>query len=247
MRAADETARMKNRGSRRKRRGGSPRRGESPRRVRINEFVDQAPLEEVLRALERLPVDLDWALVAPNVVPMLPRRRPMPELGEPLRVLLPPGIMTGFGIDAGPAVMHVGAEALQRWAVDTGDLAARALSNVRLRTEGLRPRDVHRDRIDGTTVRLLQTGEGIASALLLVTDELLRLFGDEPGWFVAPMRDVLIAVDGAADPAFVAWLSDEMAAFDPNALAVEPFRWQDGRLRLEPVDRVAVGGVVSLG
>lgn len=215
--------------------------------MRVNEFVEQAPLDEVLRALQRLPVDLDWPLVAPNVVPMLPRRRPMPELGDPLRVLLPPGIMTGFGIDAGPAVMHVGAEALERWRVDTGELAARALSNVRLITEALRPRDVHRDRIDGTTVRLLQTGEGVASALLLVTDELLRLFGEEPGWFIAPMRDVLIAVDGSADPAFVAWLNDELAASDQNALAIEPFRWQERRLRLDPVDRAGTAGVRSLG
>jgi hypothetical protein len=217
------------------------------RRVAVNEFVDQAPLEDVLRALERLPVDLDWTLVAPNVVPLLPLRRPMPALGDPLRVLLPPGIMTGFGIDAGPAVMHVGPEALERWSIDVGELTARALGNVRFRTQRQRPRDVRKERLDGTVVRLLQTGEGVASALLLVADELTRLFGDQPAWFIAPMRDVLIAVDGSADPTFVAWLSAEMAAMDPNALAVDPFRWQDRRLRLEPVDRLTAGGVLGVG
>jgi hypothetical protein len=217
------------------------RRKAAGRRVRVNEFVDQAGLDEVLRAIDRLPIDLDWALIAPNVVPLLPRRRPMPHAGEPLTVLLPPGIMTGFGVDAGPAVMHVGRETLGAWGVDAAEVAARALGNVRLRSESLRPRDLHRDAVDGIRIRVLQTGEGIASALLLVPDELVRLFGEADQWFIAPMRDLVVSVDGDADPAFVAWLDDELAALDPNALAVEPFVLAGGQLRLAPIERVAAG------
>ena len=38
----------------------------------------QATPEAVLRAMGGLPPDLDWEVMAPNVIPILPRRRPMP-------------------------------------------------------------------------------------------------------------------------------------------------------------------------
>jgi hypothetical protein len=54
-------------------------------------------------AMGGLPPHLDWPSMAPNVIPILPRRRALPlEAGEPFRVTLPPGIPTGFGIDIGP-------------------------------------------------------------------------------------------------------------------------------------------------
>jgi hypothetical protein len=223
------------------------RRSGEGRRVRINEFVDQAGIEEVLGAIARLPVDLDWELMAPNIIPLLPRRRPMPAAAEPLSVLLPPGIMTGFGVDAGPAFLHVGRETLAAWGVDLGEVTARALGNVRLRSGRCRPRDVMRDAIAGVPVRVLQSGEGIASALLLVGDELVRILGGADQWLIAPMRDLLVSIGGDADPGFVAWLNDELAGLDPNALAVEPFLLADGQLRLVPIERAAAGLEAVMG
>ncbi len=217
-------------------RGEHRRREPSGRGVAINEFVTQPSLEEVLRAIDRLPVDLDWTTMAPNVVPLFPRRRPMPTPADkPIQVLLPPGLMTGFGLDAGPAFMHIGEGLLASWEIGVPDLVARALDNVRQRTAGFGPRDLTVDSVGGTSIRALQTREGCASTLLLLPDVLVRIFGSDEQCFIAPMRDLLVSVAGTVDPGFVAWLNEEFAALDPNALSLEAFSLRDGALRLEPL------------
>jgi hypothetical protein len=154
-------------------------------------------------------------------------------------VLLPPGIMTGFGVDAGPAFMHIGLDLLAHLHLDTGTLTAQALDNVRLRTRRLGGRDLVRDFAGGAGVRALQSGQSVASALLLVPDELIRIFGNGPQTFVAPMRDLIVSVAGEPEPGYAAWLNDEFATIDPNALALDSFVLENGRLRLEPLGREA--------
>lgn len=215
--------------SRERRRAGKRHRG-----VPLGNGMSMAAPDEVLRALGRLPADLDWGTVAPNVFPVLARRRPLPpEIGEPLRVLLPPGIMTGFGIDIGPAVLHVGPDLLATWGLEPAELTARALENLRRRTARARPRDVREETIDGVPVRLLQSGWGWASTLLLVEDELIRLFGDGPQRFIAPMRDLLVSIPASVPGEFAGWLNDELTDLDPNALALDAFVLDGGQLRYE--------------
>ncbi len=203
--------------------------------VDLGNGVQQARPDEVLRAMGGLPPDLDWETLAPNVIPILPRRRPLPpSAGAPFRVTLPPGIPTGFGIDIGPAFLVVGESLLDGWSVEGVDLVATALENLRDRVHGLRPRDLHRDRIDGVPVRILQSGLGCASALILLPDELGRLFGREPQLLVAPMRDLLISLPADVDRAFAAWLNDEFAQMDPNGLALDAFAFDGAEVRYEP-------------
>ena len=101
--------------------------------------VVQATPEAVLRAMGGLPPDLDWDVMAPNVIPILPRRRPMPPMaGEPFRVTLPPGIPTGFGIDIGPAFLVVGSSLRETWPIGPAELVATALDNLRVRVHAVR-------------------------------------------------------------------------------------------------------------
>ena len=66
--------------------------GKDYRTVDLGNGIETASPDAVLRAMGSLPPDLDWRSMAPNVIPVLPRRRPMPfEAGEPFRVTLPPG------------------------------------------------------------------------------------------------------------------------------------------------------------
>jgi hypothetical protein len=201
--------------------------------------VEQATPTAVLRAMGGLPPDLDWAELAADVIPILPRRRPLPSpAGEPFRVTLPPGIPTGFGIDIGPAFLVVGPSLLDSWPVEPAELVARALDNLRARMREIRPRDLLRDTIDGTSVRVLQSGLGCASALVLVPDELRRIFGSEPQLLIAPMRDLLISMPPDADRTFAGWLNDEFSAMDPNGLALDAFVLDDGGgLRYETLRR----------
>ncbi len=196
--------------------------------------IETAAPEAVLAAMGGLPPDLDWTALAPNLIPILPRRRPMPaEAGEPFRVTLPPGIPTGFGIDIGPAFLVVGASVLASWPVGPADLVAVGLDNLRRRLRSVRPRDLHRDTFQGVPVRILQSGVGCASALVLVPDELERIFGSDRQCLIAPMRDLLISMPADADRELVGWLNDEFASMDPNGLALDAFVFEDGTLRYE--------------
>ena len=208
--------------------------GKSYRTVDLGNGMVQATPDAVLRAMGGLPPDLDWASMAASVIPILPRRRPMPPLaGEPFRVTLPPGIPTGFGIDIGPAFLVVGESLLATWPVGPADLVATALDNLRARMRTVRPRDLVGQAIDGVPVRVLQSGAGCASGLVLVEDELRRIFGAEPQCLIAPMRDILISMPADADRGFVAWINDEFAEMDPNGLALDAFVLDGAGLRYE--------------
>jgi hypothetical protein len=190
-----------------------------------------------MRAMGELPRDLDWQASAPHLIPILPRRRAMPpEAGEPFRVTLPPGIPTGFGIDIGPAFLVVGESMLAAWPIGPADVVATGLDNLRRRLRSVRARDLHRDVFQGVPVRILQSGVGCASALVLVPDELQRIFGTERQCFIAPMRDLLISLPVDADRELVGWLNEEFASMDPNGLALDAFVFDEGALRYETLD-----------
>jgi len=223
---------MNDRERRRAKRRGKA--GKDYRTVDLGNGVESASVEAVMQAMGGLPPDLDWTTMAPNVIPILPRRRTMPlEAGEPFRVTLPPGIPTGFGIDIGPAFLVVGASMLEAWPVGPAELVATGLENLRRRLRSVRARDLHRDVFLGVPVRILQSGVGCASALVLAPDELERIFGPDPQCLIAPMRDLLISMPEDADRELVGWLNEEFAAMDPNGLALDAFVLEAGALRYE--------------
>ena len=196
--------------------------------------IEMATAEAVMRAVGSLPQDLGWDELADSVIPVLPRRRPMPPLtGAPFRVTLPPGIPTGFGIDIGPAFLVVGETLLSGWPVGPADLVARALGNLRDRSRQVRARDLVSLDIEGVPTRVLQTGLGCASALVLAPDELRRIFGERPQCLLAPMRDVLLSLPPDVDRRFAAWLNEELATMDPNGLALDVFVLDPDGLRYE--------------
>jgi hypothetical protein len=208
--------------------------GKDYRAQDIGNGIELATPEAVLRAMGDLPPDLEWHALAPDVIPILPRRRPLPPgAGEPFRVTLPPGIPTGFGIDIGPAFLVVGESLLGTWPIGPAELVATALDNLRDRMRRVRPRDLLPESIDGVPVRMLQSGVGCASTLVLVPDELRRIFGPEPALLLAPMRDLLISLPADADRSFAGWLNEEFASIDPNGLALDGFVLDADGLRYE--------------
>ncbi len=204
--------------------------------VPLGPHTTAASLAEVMAAMERLPEELDWASLAGNVVPVLQRRRPYPPgFPEPLRVLLPPGLLVGFGVDVGPAFIQIDSEMIGRWGIKPPDLAARALRNIGDSVRRLSPKLVERHSIADIPLRIFQSGTGIASTFVLLPDALVRLFGPEPQCFIAPIRDLLVSLPADVDRAEAAWIRDEFAAADPNSLACEGFYLRDGRLTYEPL------------
>lgn len=196
-------------------------------------------IDEVLRAARDVPDPGDWEAIAAGIVPIFERLRPFPfDVGQPLAAVLPPGVSVGIGYDFGPAFMKVTRELAARWPVSEREIVERALVNLRRRMEaGLRGLQTHRDSVDGIPFVAVRSGDGWASTLLLVPDLLEAAFGRGPYLFVAPMRDLLVALPIDVDLGFATSLTEGFEVLDPNALCLEGFAWRDGRLSLRPLFR----------
>jgi hypothetical protein len=193
-------------------------------------------LEEVVAALETVPQELTWEEIAREVVPLFQRVRPYhPEMPEQLRVVVPPGLTVGFGVDIGPAFITVSPGMAEKWGVPADRILERALANLETRMAGVRQRDVYDGSIGDVPVRMLQSPTGSASTYVLVPAALGRILGAHRQLVLAPMRNLLLSLPVSADRDFAAWLFDEIASQDPNCLAPAAFVIGDGRLAVEPL------------
>lgn len=211
------------------------------------EGIVQAPLEEVLAALTAQGEDLDWATVARNVLPVMPRARPYPgPAPQPLRTLVPPGIMIGFGIDIGPAFMNVNAELLASWGVSIADVTATSLANLHQRAATIRRSAIHRGQIGDCSTEWLQTGVSVGSTLVLAPTELQRLFR-APRFFITPMRDLIIGFPPDVDRTEPHWLYHEIASLDPNCLGPIGYAFDGVRVVPEPLEGAATPHALTTG
>ena len=202
--------------------------------ARVGPGVTTAPLGDVLNALTAAPDARDWEAVSRLIVPMFPRRRPLPfDASEPVRLQLPPGVLVNFGIDLGPAFAYVMPEVLEGWPVTLEGVALVALGNLRDLLRDARPGTLLDAEFDGIPLRILQTGHGVASTTVLLPDELRRIFGTTAQRFIAPSRDLLISLPLASNPDAAADLVAGIEGLDPNVPAVESFVLDAAGLRCE--------------
>lgn len=204
--------------------------------------ITSASLEEVLAALQGYDPADGWDAVADNVIPLFQRVRPYPsDFPEGVRTIVPPGVSVSFAIDVGPAFTHITAESLKLWNVSLGDVRDRAFANLELRAAEAAGIPLVTEPVDGVPLRTLQSGTGSASTFVLLPHRLRAIFGREPQYFIAPMRDVLVSLPAAVDRGFAAWLMAEFAAMDPNHLAPIGFAFRNGHVSLEALgDPVAI-------
>ena len=171
-----------------------------------------------------------WADARDDVVPLLARES-MP--GGPLTVSLDPGLTVGFGLDLGLMFVHVTAPLLRAWQVDDETLTRQAIGNLRTRARTLRADTAIRTRLGLLSVSVLQAPDGCASSLLLAPDLLPRWFGGGQWLFIAPARNLLMALPPRTDERLAHAVLDEIAAQVPGALDVPPLYWDGARLRLQ--------------
>jgi hypothetical protein len=172
----------------------------------------------------------DWDSARPIVLPLLARRSAPIAQARAVTVTLDPGLRVGFGVDLGPMFLHVTDDVLARWNADLGEVTRRAIANLRERSAGLRPGAATNARVGMTRLAALQSPEGWASSLLLAPDLLPRWFGSEPRVYVAPSRNMLVALPATTDGRLARWLRDGIAAQLPDALDVPPLRGREGAL-----------------
>jgi hypothetical protein len=176
-----------------------------------------------------------WAEARDDVVPLLARQS-MP--GGPLTVSLDPGLRVGFGLDLGLMFVHVTEPLLRAWRVDIETLTRQAIGNLRMRSRTLAAGAAARTRFGLVSVSVLQTPDGYASSLVLAPDLLPRLFGDGPWLFIAPARNLLMALPPRTDPRLAHSVHEEIAAQVPGALDVPPLYWDGTGLRRQDAPAV---------
>jgi hypothetical protein len=152
---------------------------------------------------------------------------------EQVRVVVPPGLSIGFGVDIGPAFLNVSPEMLEGWGRTADEVLRRALQNLEARMAGVSPDDLFDGSIGEVPIRVLQSPTGSASTYVLRPVALGRIFGAHPQLLIAPMRNLLISMPVGADRALAAWIFEEFAAQDPNCLAPAAFLVGDGVLEVE--------------
>lgn len=184
------------------------------------------------RAFERLDPDAGWPTIRPSVLPLLSRHTPPAiRAGAPIQAILGPGLLVGFGIDLGPAFAGITRDMVERWEIDDAEVVGAAVANVRALAAELPPAIVKDVSLPGTdAVRVLQTGGGWASALLVVPEMLPRFVGPGPHRVGAPCRDVLLAFSAATPAELVFDLVDGIAALDPAGLVPACFHHEAGSL-----------------
>jgi len=203
----------------------------------LGEGVASASLEELEAVLSEQPADLNWTWAADRVIPVMSRIRPYPPgFPEPLRTIVEPGVAVGFAIDVGPAFVPIHADLIRGWGVTLADIHTRALSNTIARAASIRPKEIVHGSVGGAPTRWLQTGKSIGSVLVLVPDQLGRIFGPAPALFITPMRDLIIGLPADGEPDLAFWLWSEVASDDPNCLAPVGYRFDGTRLVPEALD-----------
>lgn len=213
----------------------------------LGEGIVGATLEDVEAALREQPDDMNWSWASRHLIPIMPRIRPYPPgFPEPLRMMVAPGVAIGFAIDIGPAFMGVGQDLVNTWGKSLADVHAQCLANVVTRAAAVRPSEIHNGGIGDTPTRWLQTGRSIGSVLVLVPDELSRLFGRAPAFFITPMRDLIIGLPADVDRELAAWLWLEVASLDPNCVGPIGYRFDGHGIRPESLEPL-VGGALDAG
>ena len=194
-------------------------------------MVTTADMHEVMAAIEAVDLEAPWEEVAPRLRLALPRRRPLPPGTDDLPARdFAPGIRATLGLDIGPAMLFVCAEQLSNWGVTADKAFRRALSNVRVRVRLRRQFALLHERIGGVPTVAFQSREGWASSLLLLPEELARVFGQASGLLLAPMRDLVMLMPLDAEPELAYLILEEFARADMNALDLPLFTVVDGQL-----------------
>ena len=195
-------------------------------------LVTTAPVEEVISAIESVDLTAPWEEVAPDLRPALPRRRTLPvDIAALPQREYAPGIDCVLGMDIGPAMLFVAHEQLACWGVSAEEAFDQALNNVRAEVAARKQFALIHERIADVPTLAYQSRDGWASCLLLLPDELTRVFGERSGLILAPMRDLVICLPLDVEREFAHWLLNEFAEIDMNALDLPPLALVDGTLR----------------
>jgi hypothetical protein len=205
----------------------------------LNPNLDVPTMDEVMSAIESFPLDSGWEEVQARVLPVFPRARPSTlDMPEMLTTVVEAGVTIGYGIDLGRVFARVSREMVARWGISADALREAAMANLHCEARTIGPADVMREPSDdGYVISAIQPAGGWGSTLVLLPDELARVFGSHSQVFIAPLRAVLLSFPAYVDRRTVAFFAEEFEALDPTHLCLEGFVLRDGRVSIEALPR----------
>jgi hypothetical protein len=177
------------------------------------------------------PVPWDWA-----------ERRILPLLAGPYIGGDPPlvagrsdlGCALFYGFPLGPGFGLVDEIVAERWERTVDQLHSQALANLATRAARLGPEIVTRATLGGRIVRTTDRRPTWATSLLLVPDELKRLFGSHDQLFVTPSWERLMSFDPDVPTLAMAHIAVDFEGSARYPLMLDPFALVDGKVEWCP-------------
>jgi hypothetical protein len=188
------------------------------------------------RAAKRVPRPMPWDYARPRIVPLLcgpSFDRPGEEV---MRAVAGPGCAIEFGIDLGGVFPLVDQPVADRWECTSEQLREVALANLRPRLERLPASAVSPGALSGRIIRTLRLPRGLASSAVLLSDQLIRIFGQHDQIFGAPSRSLLVSFPLETPRWVVAETVVDLEESSPLPLLLDPFVLHDGKLIWQPVE-----------
>jgi hypothetical protein len=149
---------------------------------------------------------------------------------ERIRVVGRPGCAIEFGIDLGGHFPIVDRIVAERWECSVEQLRDAALENLARRAAIVQTTAVQHAVMSGRAFRMLQAPAGCASSLLLVPEQIKRLFGRQDQILAAPGRHTLLSFPMDAPTLAVPEIAVEVEVSELMPLFLAPFALCDGEV-----------------
>lgn len=216
------------------------------RRWRRRNGLTVPTAEAMAEALQGIPAGMPWAWAALRVLPAVRGERiqvmddiELEELGfTPASsypaVRLPPGVDVTFAVEVDVLNVTVDQRQLDTWEMTVKQVLPAAMANL-ARVVGTWPGGAYDDRYEGVRVQMLEGWPSWASSLVLLPDQLTRLFGREEQLLIAPYQCNLISLPIDTDRDLAADLVDLFGVLNPASLllGLPAFTLREGRLSTE--------------
>jgi hypothetical protein len=188
------------------------------------------------RAVKAMPRPVPWEWAKPRILPLLAGPYLDADDDAPVRGICELGCAVVYGLDVGGAFPLVDEGVAQRWECSADQIHRVALANLEARASRLPASTVRGGTLSGRIIRMVDREVEWASSLLLVPDQLMRLFGSTNQVFGAPGRSVLISLPLRTPSEIVAHILIDLEMGQTWPLMLDPFVLLDGRLSWDSGD-----------
>ncbi len=188
-----------------------------------------AEIRALRQASRRMPRPVTWDWASQHVLPLLAGALADAPGERVVRAIAEPGCVVEFGLWIDDALPVVDALVAERWECTAAQIWAAAFANLRRRAAEIDPAEVTEASFDGRIVRISDARPWTAS-LVLVPDQLMRLFGEHDQLIAAPGRSLLVSLDPATPASAAADVIIGLEMSQAHPLALDPFVLSGGHL-----------------